>query len=254
MAAGVGGTQIIGGKTYKQYTPEWYSAMDANKIQQAGVSGTAGGTAAGAALNALQAAVPNAFDPSGSSSTSSSSSSAGSGVAPVGYPGGSVPAPGTGGLGGGSSPATGLPRVDTTEAQTAAFNRAKDQVGEVSRSALTGLRSALASRGQLGGAGESRGYENIANTGVHELADVAREGAIQESGLRERENALNYNGGISMRGQDIGRDLGIYNGQIAQRGQDVTMRGQDISKDSAAQSAKMSWQNMILEALRSIQY
>ena len=40
-------TQLIGGKPYEIYSPEWQAAMDAYKVQQAGVAGTAAGTATG---------------------------------------------------------------------------------------------------------------------------------------------------------------------------------------------------------------
>jgi hypothetical protein len=243
--------QIIGGQSYPMYSPQWYAARDANKIQQAGVAGTAAGTTAGSALTALQDIVPGALTPNSGSSSSSGASASGV-PATVNYgTGGAGVAPMPGGAPGVAGGAPSLDGVDTSAARSAVWNQAKDRVGQTSRAALTGLRSELASRGQLGGGGEYRGTSSIINAGQQQLADTGRAQTIDEAKRLEDEVALRYQGGISMRGQDLSAENAAYQGLITQRGQDITARGQDIS----AQAGQSSYlQNVILEALRSLQY
>lgn len=121
-------------------------------------------------------------------------------------------------------------------AQAAVFGRAKDRAGQIARSALTGLRSALAERGVLGSGMEAQATGDVALQGAGMIADTSREEAIQEArrGERAREfqtqSMLQQRGqNISQRGQDLSQILGLRGQDITQRGQDVSQRGQDIS-------------------------
>jgi hypothetical protein len=122
---------------------------------------------------------------------------------------------------------------DTSAATAASFAKAKDQVGQESRSALTGLKGAMAGRGILGSGVEGRGIAGVINKGQGELGDVSREQAITGANLAQKNAELAYQGSITQRGQDIGQNEAAYSGGIAQRGQDIgaatTQRGQDIS-------------------------
>lgn len=139
----------------------------------------------------------------------------------------------------GMSPsATSLGQLDDAgrAAQAAVFGRAKGRAGQIASSALSGLRSALASRGVLGSGMETQGTVDAAMQGANILADTNREEAIQESqrGERAREfqtqAQLQQRGqNITQRGQDMGQILGVRGQDITQRGQDFTGRGQDIS-------------------------
>lgn len=123
---------------------------------------------------------------------------------------------------------------DLSAAQAAAFARAKDQVGEISTGALSGLRSALGGRGMLGSGNELRGTQNIAMKGLGQLGEVSREQAIQDAEAR-REGALtSYQGDIQQRAQNLQNmqatndlntrlALGQYQGAISQRQQDMDM-------------------------------
>lgn len=129
-------------------------------------------------------------------------------------------------------------------AQSAVFGRAKDRAGQVASSALSGLRSALASRGMLGSGIETQGTVDAAMQGAGILADTNREEAIQESqrGERAREfqtqAQLQQRGqNINQRGQDLGQILGVRGQDITQRGQDFTGRGQDITLQGLQQAA-----------------
>jgi protein involved in polysaccharide export with SLBB domain len=121
-------------------------------------------------------------------------------------------------------------------AQAAVFGRAKDRAGQIARSALTGLRSALAERGVLGSGMESQATVDAAMQGAGLISDTSREEAIQEArrGERAREfqtsSLLQQRGqNISQRGQDLGQILGLRGQDITQRGQDISQRGQDVS-------------------------
>lgn len=156
------------------------------------------------------------------------------------------------GMGGGVPAVPNVPPVDTSAAQSAAFGRAKDQVGQETSGALAGLRSSLGGRGMLGSGAESRGTMGVVNRGQAQLGDVSREQAIQQAGLTERQGALNYTGGITQRGQTIGEQQGNasraqagniagYEGQIAQRGQNIaqqTAQAQLAAENARAQAAQ----------------
>lgn len=165
-----------------------------------------------------------------------------------------IPAPAMNGygMGGGAPGVPNVAPVNTEAAQSAAFGRAKDQVGQETSGALAGLRSSLGGRGMLGSGAESRGTMGVVNRGQAQLGDTSREQAIQQAGLREREGALNYTGGITQRGQTIGQQessanrgqagaLAGYEGQIAQRGQNIaqqTAQAQIAAENARAQAAQ----------------
>ncbi len=243
-----GRKQIIGGQDYEQYSPQWYAAMEKDKINRAKVSGTAAGTAGKAALDAL-----------GQVSGSTSSASAGSKTANTGGGGFELPprvgsggglpdyqtfdSGGSGGGGtGGVSPVTHISQPDQSAAEAAVFGKAKDQVGQETSGALAGLRSAMASRGLLGGQGEYRGTAGVINRGQGELGDVSRQQAVTHLGNEMDINKSNQAADLAGRGQDISANT-ARRGQnmdytLGGRGQDVSQRGQDIQyAESQAQLA-----------------
>lgn len=259
--AGVGNTQIINGKPYTMYSPQWYAAwegMSASNPQAAkdagmynenapGVAAAAGraaGEKAGASITTLREQVPDLFGAGSSSSSSGSTAGSSTTVPRAQLLGGSTgpiaPAPpAPSGLPAGYSPSAGvggpvqLKPTDTSAADAARFGRAKDTVGQTTRASLTGLRSALASRGQLGGAGESHGTSAIFTKGMGDLNEVTRDNAIEGSKRDADRAALEFTGGITQRGQDMSaaqaaeglaarlREVS-YQGEITQRGQDMS--------------------------------
>src|SRR6266853_2402918 len=242
-----GRPQIINGQTYSQYSPQWYDAMRQQKIRDASTTGTAIGTGSAAALQALSSGtgVPIPGSAASSSGVGSSNlpprigggtSSAMTGLKGAdGYPGlngtpGSSPS--------GSSPAPQIAPIDVSGADTAAFNRAKDQVGQTSASALSGLRSSLGGRGLLGSGAEYRGTTNVINQGQQQLGDVSRSNAINDVSVALDTAKANQNAALTGRGQDLtygattrGQDI---NAGETYRGQDITQRGQDIQSQEAA--------------------
>lgn len=237
--------QIINGQSYTMYSPAWYAARDAEQQRQAANAGTAAGTQARSALDAFS---PGALTP-GSGSGSSIPPPAplpqvpipggGGGVTGVAAPSltalqASIPSPSFGssgpvvgaGGGGGISAPTRLQAPSSVDANDALFARAKDKIGQVGRSALTTLRSHLASVGQAGGP-EGKVAGSVINQGVQSLGDILREQTIQDSERARDDARLDFEGQISQRGQDItsrGQDIGAG----------VTTRGQDLDYSSAA--------------------
>ena len=216
----------------------------------------------------------------GLGSTGSSIGTGSSTYPSVGYEGSSsspsptVNWPGTGTVPGGGGVTLPTERIavpDTSAAQAAIFNRAKDQVGRTTSGSMTALRSALASRGLLGGGAEVKGTANILTGGQQQLGDTTREQAIQEATRQNDFAKLGYQGAIVQRGQDITTTEGAanraldaakaaYSGGITQRGQDieqgnvrfqggVTTRGQDVAAATAARSQALGALTSLLPKL-----
>lgn len=139
--------------------------------------------------------------------------------------------------GGGSATGGGgyahLAPVDTSAAESASFNKAKDQVGQESTGALAGLRSALGARGMLGSGLEERGTAAAATSAAGQLGDVSRQQAVTRASNAQKNAQANFEGDITQRGQDFQREeaanslagskeIAGYQGQITQRGQDIS--------------------------------
>src|ERR1035437_226844 len=106
------------------------------------VTGTEAGASATAYLDALKAEGLS-FAPGSASSTSTSTGT----PPPVAYGSGSA-------LGGLQSAAQTVAPVDTSAATGAAFNAAKDQVGQETSGSVSAMRSILGGRGMLGSRSE----------------------------------------------------------------------------------------------------
>ena len=238
-------TQVINGKTYRMYTPEWQTAVQDEKVRQAGIGGTAAGTAAGNALKSLNEIYPGATNPSTSTSTSSSSA-----YPSIQFP----PGFGPGGTGGNMPPQVQFNAPSFEAAQTAAWNRAKDLTGQTANAAMTGLRSSLGGRGLLGSGIEGKGTARVMNAGQQQLGDVSRQQAIDSANQAQKNAELEFTGGISQRGQDLSSQqaANALAAQLAeaQYGGQVTMRGQDISSANAQRNSQTSLIDRILGALQ----
>lgn len=242
---GIGGpngqTQNINGVQYTMYTPAWYQAMQEETQRQAAAKGTAAGTTLSAAAKA--AGVPLAG--SGSTSTAGSGASTGSGSI-TSQP--TVPPPSIAGLnaavpGGGGSTHSHIADVDTSAAEAASFNKAKDQVGLESSGALAGLRSALGGRGMLGSGLEERGTASLASSAAGNLADVSRQQAVTRADEAQKNAETNFQGDITQRGQDFQKEEAGNSlaGSLAMAGASnaVTQRGQDISDRNAQKALEL---------------
>ena len=182
-------------------------------------SGTTGSGAFGTAGNPATGAFPKvnfgATIPGGSPGPSQGG---GSGI-PPGIPGGS-PGPSQGG------PTLTLP--DQSASVAAKYGAAKDNVGQETSGALRGLAGAMAGRGIVGSGVEGRGQLGVVNQGQQQLGATDRASAEEQANLAADFAKTRYGGEISQRGQDItmrGQDIGA---QEAQLGAGVTQRGQDI--------------------------
>lgn len=229
-----GGKQIIGGQTYDVYSPEWYDAMNADKIKSAGVSGTAAGTAKGNQIAAESPALMGLFGAIGDKLNGPGAS----GVPGSGVPGGGGVPGGSGGPSQVRAPSEGVAPVDTSEATRGEFAHAKDQVGQETGGALTGLRSALAGRGLLGSGAESRGTTGVITKGQGQLGEVSRQQASTASELEQKNAETNYQGNVAQRGQDI-----------TQRGQDIQREQNVMQAQQQQASIQLQQRQMVLQGL-----
>lgn len=114
----------------------------------------------------------------------------------------------TGLVGGGAIPGAGggvgpMAMQDTSAADNAQLARTKDVVGKQSAGALRGLRETLGARGMLGSGLESHGVEAITEAGQGQQGEVARQQQIDNSNRTQHTAEMNYQGQIAQRGQDI---------------------------------------------------
>lgn len=143
----------------------------------------------------------------------------------------------------GSTPAqVGGPTMPSGKGSDAALLRAKDRQGQLARSALTGLRSALGERGVLGSGIEGEATQGIAATALQNLTDVNREQMVQDDETARQFALAGYQGAITQRGQDISARGQDIDAQIAQNsGQQASLNSANANSDAiirALQSAK----------------
>lgn len=252
---GVGNTQIIQGIPYVLYSPEWYAAQKQNEISKAQTAGTAAGSGAKSALDALGVSV------GGTPASTSSAGIPGFTTPPhVGGGGGTTPdfsafdsPSGVGSAG--QPPRDQISLPDFRASESAAYGRAKDAIGQQTSGALSGLQSAMAARGMLGGQGEYLGMQGIATAGQGQLGEAARSQAQQELADTLDIEKANLGAGVTERGQDItsaterrGQNMGYAE---TTRGQDITQRGQDIQQQDAM--AQLALTKSLADAARQQQ-
>jgi hypothetical protein len=238
-----GGQQIIGGKQYTQYTPQWYDAMDQDKIHRATVAGTAAGSGGKAALTALGGLIGQGGSASGATLGGGSSPT----LPRIGGDSGGGGGDFTQFDGGGGTPGVGhIAPIDMTAADAAAFGAAKDKVGQTTSGALTGLRSALAGRGMLGSGAEYRGTQGIVTKGQGELGDTARTQAVNDTAMAADIAKANQASDVTQRGQDVTKRGQNMDYSLGYRAGDITQRGQDINQQTA--NAQMQMTKSLQEA------
>lgn len=98
---------------------------------------------------------------------------------------------------------TGADPATLQKAQEAAFARAKDQSGLLAKSAMTGLRDTMASRGMLGSGQEGEQAAMILSGAAGGQNEVIRQ--QMEDAVNQATHAADttYQGGITQRGQNI---------------------------------------------------
>jgi len=235
-----GGTQIIGGKSYEMYSPEWYAAQDANKVHNAAVSGQAAGTGQATQKLAQVDTLKDSGYPA-SIQALNMGSGGGSSVGGTGLAGGggggamdeqaaqaridralkaeqdsrsgliadmprALAAAGGGDMstsltyGGGSGSGAG----SLKDAQDAQFARAKDQAGQIAKSALTALRDAHGQAGGGGGLESFRTAQSVIAPAEGMLGDINREQLIQANNAAAHAADQQFQGNLAMRGQNMG--------------------------------------------------
>jgi hypothetical protein len=132
---------------------------------------------------------------------------AGGGGGAAGGPGGGIGTPGgsTGGYpaGKGGGYVAPIQMPDTTAATNAAFARAKDQAGALSRSSLDSLSGELGSQGMLGSGAQLQGTADILGGATNVMGKEISSEAGQQAGIAADFAKTGYEGSIAQRGQDI---------------------------------------------------
>jgi hypothetical protein len=123
--------------------------------------------------------------------------------------------------------------ADPSAANAATFAKAKDAAGQSARGSLTGLRESLAERGMLGsGAGASA--ERVALERANQpVNDVIRQQAVQDEQTNNTFALANLQSKLSQRAQNLQEADAVRAAQLGQRSQDITQRGQDISRQES---------------------
>lgn len=230
------GNITIDGKTYKQGSPEYYAALDAQKVHDASVDGQAVGTAQGAATRAAYSAqypgfeqnqppagaspiYGSSFDATGSRSSGGGGGGSSSGGSPIRIVG-ADPAAALARLSGEAAnmnnplqPFTGAteppPQVtgsgpaDDTAARANIFARTKDNAAQTASASLNGLTEALGSRGLQGGGYEAGSVGSTLAREANTIGEVDRQQAESDLGRADSVADRNYQGQVAQRGQDI---------------------------------------------------
>jgi hypothetical protein len=244
MAGSAAGQPGIGYSAgdYNKWQQDQLAAMHASNAAAAERGGTVLGTAAANAykamgspadtsggsgslsgsLGGINAALPPRIGAAGDPSTMFSEGGGAGG-------GGSFGSTATQTINGGQNGSGGPTQIslpDQSAAESAAFGAAKDQTGQETSGALTGLQSALAGRGMLGSGAEIGGTAAVINKGQGELGAASREQATNHLANQLDIEKANQGAAVSTRGQNMGYSA-------TTRGQDVTQRGQDIQAQEA---------------------
>lgn len=119
-----------------------------------------------------------------------------------------------------STPTLTMP--DTSAANAASYAAAKDQAGQTSGAALRSLQNVMAGRGLSGSNLEADQARQIIQNTAQGINDVSRTQAINNTQLAQQAAELQYQGGITQRGQDIqqqeaANQLQVQKQQLAQQ-------------------------------------
>ena len=243
-----GPQQLIDGIAYTIGSPEYTAALNAQKIKNAGVAGTAAGTYAG---NESTAAA------SGLSGLMSALTSGMTGAGAIAPPTLNTGAPAPVSTATKSTAAVDpVAPVDMTAANAAVFGAAKDQVGQETSGALTGLRSALGGRGMLGSGAESRGTAATINTGQGELGAATRQNAMTDAAAQQQTAQGNQTAAVTQRGQDFSANAAAEEAALTARGQDITAQNDanqtQLEKYAQEQSTRQTSLQGLISALTAM--
>ena len=249
-----GPQQLIDGIAYTIGSPEYTAALNAQKIKNAGVAGTAAGTYAGNESTAAASGL------SGLMSALTSGMTGAGAIAPptlnTGAPAPVSTATAVAGPGVTVKDVDPVAPVDMTAANAAVFGAAKDQVGQETSGALTGLRSALGGRGMLGSGAESRGTAATINTGQGELGAATRQNAMTDAAAQQQTAQGNQTAAVTQRGQDFSANAAAEEAALTARGQDITAQNDanqtQLEKYAQEQSTRQTSLQGLISALTAM--
>jgi hypothetical protein len=110
--------------------------------------------------------------------------------------------------------------LDRAAMESAQFGRAKDRIGQIGASALSSLKDRSTAGGRSNSGLEARDRREIVSGTQGQLGEVVRDQAIDALGRADQIDDRNLATGVAQRSQDIGMRGSDYAGNIQQRGQD----------------------------------
>ena len=265
-----GPQQLIDGIAYTIGSPEYTAALNAQKIKNAGVAGTAAGTAA-SQYDIAHPSIASQEQQAGFYANGARQNASTSGLSGLvsaltsGMTGAGAIAPPTLNTGAPAPVSTAtkstaavdpVAPVDMTAANAAVFGAAKDQVGQETSGALTGLRSALGGRGMLGSGAESRGTAATINTGQGELGAATRQNAMTDAAAQQQTAQGNQTAAVTQRGQDFSANAAAEEAALTARGQDITAQNDanqtQLEKYAQEQSTRQTSLQGLISALTAM--
>lgn len=121
------------------------------------------------------------------------------------------------------APAASVAPVNTTDATTQAFARAKDQAGAQSRASLQSLNGELGAQGMLGGGAQYTATANALAAADNPLAAESANEANTTANLTQQTNLANQSNATTQRGQDIGQQEANANLALAKQTQQYNL-------------------------------
>ena len=140
-----------------------------------------------------------------------------------------------------AAPAPAAPSLASPVASdAAAFAKAKDRVGQSTQGLMKALASQFAGRNLLNSSMDGQATTGALLGANQQLADVARDEAIKESGDQNDFAKTAYEGALSARGHDLGAQASERAAALEARGQDIGLQTSREANASRYQLERLS--------------
>lgn len=147
---------------------------------------------------------------------------------------------------------------DQAASNSAIFAAAKDKVGKLSRASLDSLNSEMGAQGMLGSGAQVQGTRDLIASGAGELGQVARDTAVSNANLASDFAKTGYQGEIAQRGQDVQSQeanarlaleqreaeaqLGVQRSQLGLQGEQLGLQRQTQGSQLGIEQAQLGLQ------------
>lgn len=132
--------------------------------------------------------------------------------------------------------------ADRTAGESAAFGRGKDRIGKISQQALSALKDQMSATGMSGSGVEADQLRELTQGASGELGQIVRDQTLDRMRRADEIDDRNMGFNLTQRGQDISQNAQDYTGRISQR-------GQDLAAAQAERQLQMSWLPQMLRSM-----